>query len=306
MTGRDGAPDGRSPWAFLGLTLALSVPFLVLGAVVSPPRGAAVDLPVSALQVLAPSIAALLLLVHTGGFRAVGRFFADAVTVRGLRGPGWLVVALLIMPLGYLLSAVVMVVVGRPLPEPRLTVTSLLALFVLFAVSGFLEELGWTGYVLDPLRRQLGCLGAVLVIGVVCALFHVGADLQHGRDFDWILWHRAGTIVLRMIIVLVHHRTGRVLWAAVLVHTTDNVSWATFPVGGSHHDPSLTTPIGLGLGLLLVLGAGLGRHPARAVRHTETDQEETDPGGARARWFRTSVVRRRDRNAAPPSGVDRA
>lgn len=58
----------RSPAAFFGLIALLSAPFLVLGALVDAPDGGLVGgLPLSALQVLAPFLAAVILVARQHG-----------------------------------------------------------------------------------------------------------------------------------------------------------------------------------------------------------------------------------------------
>ncbi len=50
---------------------------------------------------------------------------------------------------------------------------------MLFIISAYAEEVGWTGYALEP-RAGAGWLGAAMIFGVAWAAFHVPADLQAG------------------------------------------------------------------------------------------------------------------------------
>ena len=54
-------PTTRSPLKFFGLVLALAVPFWLLGALVEPPEDFPIKLPLSALQLVFPLLAALIL-----------------------------------------------------------------------------------------------------------------------------------------------------------------------------------------------------------------------------------------------------
>lgn len=233
----------RSPVVFFGLTLLMSAPFMILGVIVRTPEGAVVDLPLSALQFVAPLLAAGILVARQDGWRSARHLLAGAIDIRRIRPARWAVPMVLIVPAIYVASYGLMRLAGRPLPDLEVSVASVLVLLALFLVTGFFEEIGWTGYALDPLRDRLGALGAALVIGVVWALFHLISDLQGGHDLGWIAWHRLASVMLRVLIVWVYLNAGNALAAAIVVHATDNVSWQTFPTGGSHYDPVFTAPV---------------------------------------------------------------
>ncbi|HET6673553.1 MAG TPA: type II CAAX endopeptidase family protein [Agromyces sp.] len=261
-----GGPARHVPALFFALTAVLSLPFLILGALVDTPEGAVVDLPLSALQVFAPFLAAILLVLRESGWRGVGRLIADALDVRRLRSARVLVPLALIMPMIYFASYGIMRLAGRQLPGFEFSVTAAVVLLVMFLLSGFFEEVGWTGYALEPLRQRLGYLGAALVIGVVWALFHVPADLQGDRDLEWIAWYRLASVMLRVVIVWAYLVTGRALAAAILVHATDNLSWSLFPVGGSHYDPLFMAPVSVAVAAVLVFTAFPAWSPPRENR----------------------------------------
>jgi hypothetical protein len=44
---------------------------------------------------------------------------------------------------------------------------------------------------------------------------------------------------MRVIIVWIYNKTGESVFAAILYHTADNVSWSLFPNDGSHYDPTV-------------------------------------------------------------------
>ena len=96
------------------------------------------------------------------------------------------------------------------------------------------------GYAFDPMQARWGALKAALLLGLAWALIHLPGDVQNGRPASWIVWQRLYSIALRILIVWIYSGTGRSVSAAVLVHTTDNLSWALFPNYGSHYNPFLT------------------------------------------------------------------
>ncbi len=242
----------RSPAAFVALTFALSVPFWLLGALVPTPGDAPVQLPLSALQLVTPLIAATILVHRREGVRGLRGFLA------GLRSAGdeatltKYTVIVVVMPAIYAAAYVLMVAAGRPIPEPVISLASIPILFVLFLVSAVFEEGGWTGYALDPLERRWGMVRAALALGVVWGVFHLVADVQGGHDAAWILWHRMGSVALRVLLVCAYFATGRGILAVLLMHTLDNVSWQLFPNAGSHYDPAFVAPITIGAALVAV------------------------------------------------------
>jgi NADH:ubiquinone oxidoreductase subunit H len=53
----------------------------------------------------------------------------------------------------------------------------------------------------------------------------------------WIAWQRLYTLGLRIIMVWIYNNTGRSVFATIVFHTMDNVSFSLFPNYGSHYDP---------------------------------------------------------------------
>lgn len=261
-------PSTRSPLAFFALALVLSVPFWILGALVPTPEDAPIALPLTALQFVAPFVAALILVARQDGWAAVGRVLAHAVDPRTIRPWTWVIPIVIVMPAIYLAAWVIMSLMGRPLPEPEVAWQAVPVLVAIFLVTGFFEEVGWTGYALGPMQARYGALVAALVIGLVWAAFHLVADLQGGHDLGWIAWHRLGSVMLRVLIVSAVNNTGGSVLAAILLHASDNVAWQLFPNNGSHYDPAFVAPITAlaALGITVAWGARtLARRGASAT-----------------------------------------
>ena len=52
--------------------------------------------------------------------------------------------------------------IGRDLPAPEIILLPALPLFATFLLPALAEELGWSGYALDPLQARWGALIASL------------------------------------------------------------------------------------------------------------------------------------------------
>jgi membrane protease YdiL (CAAX protease family) len=232
------AKPGRSPAAFFLLVFALSVPLWWVGSLA--PIQLLPGLPLSAIMVLCPLIASLILVAFERGFSAVTAHLRRALDFRVIRKKIWYAPILLLMPATAALAYVAMRVLDLPLPSPALSISILPALFLLFFLSGMAEELGWSGYALDPLQNRWGALLASLVIGLVWAAWHIVPLLQVGRAPAWIAWWTIATVATRVLHTWLYNNTGKSVFGAALFHAMSNVSWQMFPNQGSHYDPRIT------------------------------------------------------------------
>ena len=236
-----GATSMRSPTKFFLLVFGLAIPVWILGAIVEPPEEFPIKLPVSALQLFCPLIAAAILVYREDRLAGIRNLLRRTVSYHGIK-PRWLVAILLVSPTVYLLSYGVMMLLGRPLPDFQLPLADIPIVFAIFFVAAIAEEAGWTGYATDPLRARLNALPAALVLGAVWGMFHFVPDLQGGHDVGWIAWHHVvGAMALRVLIVWGYSNTGSVL-AAVVMHTMDNLSWQVSSASAPY-DPAITGPI---------------------------------------------------------------
>ena len=144
------------------------------------------------------------------------------------------------MPVVYLLTYGVMSLMGLPLPdEPYFSFLMIPLLFVLFFILAIGEEVGWTGYATDPLQDRWSALTTGIILGLVTALWHFVPLIQMGRTPIWIAWWSLGSISIRILTVWLYNNTGRSLFAGIVFHAMNNLSFALFPNYGSHWDPAV-------------------------------------------------------------------
>ena len=133
---------------------------------------------------------------------------------------------------------------GRPLPELHIPFLTIPILFIVFFIAAVGEEAGWMGYVVDPMQDRWSALKTGIALGSVWRILHVVPDIQAHHGLAWIAWqHGVYAVALRILIVWFYNNTGKSVFAAILVHDTDNVSWSLFPNYGSHYDPAVTGAI---------------------------------------------------------------
>ena len=203
------------------------------------------NLPVSALQAFCPLIAALILVYREDTLGGVKRLLKRIVDYKKIKPKIWYVPIIFLVPIFYLFSYGVMRLMQLPLPaEPRIPFLLLPMLFVGFFITAAGEEAGWMGYAVDPVQERWSALTTGIVLGSVWGIFHVVPDIQAHHGLAWIAWqHGVYAVALRILIVWLYKNTGKSVFAAILVHDTDNVSWSLFPNYGSHYDPAVTGAI---------------------------------------------------------------
>lgn len=220
----------RSPLRFFVLVFALSIPIWLI-----QPR----DWPISA-SVGAPLIAALILVYREEGGGGVKRLLSRVFDQRRIRKGIWYGPIILLMPVIYLLTYGVISLMGLPLPdEPYFPFLLIPLLFVLFFILAIGEEVGWTGYATDPLQDRWSALTTGIILGLVTALWHFVPLIQMGRTPIWIAWWSLGSISIRILTVWLYNNTGRSLFAGIVFHAMNNLSFALFPNYGSHWDPAV-------------------------------------------------------------------
>jgi membrane protease YdiL (CAAX protease family) len=201
------------------------------------------DWPITA-AVGSPLIAALSLSYREGGLAGTKRLLRRVIDLRRIKPKIWYVPTIFLLPVTFLLTYAVTHLTGLPLPD-KLYIPLLMIppLFVLFAVLAASEEVGWTGYVTDPMQERWSALTTSIILGSVGAIWHFVPLIELGRTPAWIAWWTLGTVALRTLTVWLYNNAGRSLFAVIVFHATFNVSFAVFPNYGSHWNPAVTGAI---------------------------------------------------------------
>lgn len=248
------APRNRSAATFFALTFGLSIPFWVAGTLTSIRLLPAI--PVSALGLVCMVGAASILVYRENGLPSVVALLKRSLDFKRVKAKIWYLPALLLMPCVMASSYVVMRFIGVALPAPRCSLATTLILTGVFFVAAVGEELGWSGYAIDPLQERFGALGGALLLGIVWAVWHLIPLLSAGRTPLWIAWWSLGTVAYRVIITWLYNNTGRSVFIAVLFHATINVTYFLFPVQGSFYDPRMTSLMVALIAVIITVASG--------------------------------------------------
>jgi uncharacterized protein len=244
----------RSPFTFFVLVFALAVPFWMLGAVTTVQL--LPGLPLSSLMIVCPLLAAAILVYReskTPGVIALSKRSFDFSRI----GPrSWYVPIVLLMPGVMILTYGVMRLVGLPLPALQFPILAAPVMLVAFFLAALGEELGWSGYAIDPMQERWGALRASTVLGVVTVAWHLVPLVQANRTLPWIAGWSLNAVALRVLTVWIYNGTGKSVFAAALFHSMVNLSTFLFPNYGSHWDPRISGPITAGVAALVTVAWG--------------------------------------------------
>ncbi len=232
---------------FVALVFALSIPFFWMGSVTD--LQLMPGLSVSVLAAFCPMIAALLLVRRESGATGVRELLKRAIDFKRITDRRWYLPILLLIPAVSVAVYGLMRGLNLPLPTSAiqaqsvvqaladLSILSTLLIFAVFLVLGLGEELGWSGYVLEPLQKRWTALQSGLILGAVGVAWHLVPLLviMH-RAPAWIAWWCVYAVAFRILIVWLFNNTGSSVFAVALFHATLNLSFALFPINGSHFD----------------------------------------------------------------------
>lgn len=237
--------------AFFLLVLALAVPIWVLSRFVGVIGS--LKVPVTDLMLaFTPLTAASILVFRADGAGGLISFLKGAIEFRKLGRTKWILPALLLAPLIYVLTYFGLHLAGHS-GTPSVNFPRVLVLAAIIFMLAIGEEAGWTGYLLDPLQERFGALGASLIIAVPWWLGHIPSIIAIGGTAGDIAWWFPGAIAMRVLMTSLYNNAGRSLAAVVLFHTMLNVGRiVSYPTIGSHYDPAYQAT---GYGIAFVMAA---------------------------------------------------
>ena len=240
--------EGRSPFVFLALTIALTwliwLPSIITGLIGDFGFDAEAYLIVfNIIGAFCPLIVAVALIVRRHGWSQSWVFIRQAFDFR--TKPIYVVLALAI-PLGlnivahYLAPVLNLEVadslMGTIVPDGTPTVVVVLMfiayfIFILF-LGGGQEEFGWRGYAQQPLQERYGILNASLLIGVVWGIWHAPLWIMPGDGHSsysflaFLLMTTSQAVVYGWL----YNASGQKLIIPLLFHAMNNTAPGPFPI----------------------------------------------------------------------------
>ncbi|PJZ70862.1 hypothetical protein CH373_06230 [Leptospira perolatii] len=233
----------RSLLKFLLLLIALSVPLWVLGSIFEIelfPGFYLYQLPLGM-----PSVAALILIYRERGKAGVISLLKRTYDFRNIRSKIWYVPILFLSPIVGLINYTILYFTGVPVPSLQFSSVILLGYSMVFFMT-YGEELGLTGYLIDPLQERYSALKSGLIVGFIWAAYHIPGFVISGfYTIEWMFWHALYTIATRIIFVWVYNNSGKSMFSMALFHWTFGIFWILFPPTGNlqkatpYYDPQI-------------------------------------------------------------------
>lgn len=221
---------------FFLLVFLLSIPFWILGAIAGDSTKILIlpiKLPISALMTFCPLLAATILVYEQRKMLGVKELLKLSFDFKKIKDKKWYIPIFFVMPVIAALSYYYMKVTGGIIPEPQVSPLFIFIFFFVFFIGAIGEEVGWSGYIIDPLQNQYGAFNASMIVGFVWAIWHIIPYYQAHQTTGWIVWQCIGTVFLRIIMVWIFNNTGKSVFAMVLFHTMINMNPFLFP----NYDP---------------------------------------------------------------------
>lgn len=221
----------RSPLAFFVLVYALTIPFWLLGTFVQ------VDwlpdnLPITDVgATFVPMIAAFILVHRTEGGNGVKKLCTRVFDFRRIPDKRWYVPIVLLLPLLYLLTYLTMRNIGLPVPNDWHVPLLLSLIFIGYFIAATGEELGYMGYVIDPVQERMGALAASVVVGSIWALWHFPSMILIGQSPRLMAWGFVATVGFRILYVWLYNNTSQCIFGVILFHAIGNTGRTIFPGG---------------------------------------------------------------------------
>lgn len=249
--------NNRSLLHFLLLLFGLSIPLWVIGAIYDVQLFTGFNL--YQLPLAMPAVAALILIYREGGKDGVLALLKRTYDFRHIKSKIWYLPIMLTYPSIGLLDYLIQRLSGVSIPAPQFSLVTFLGYSTVFFLT-FGEELGLTGYGVDPLQQRYTALKSGLILGLVWAGYHVPSFIISGYyTSDWMFWHALYTIAGRVLFVWVYNNAGKSLFAMALFHSTFGLFWTLFPATGnlqkatSYYDPRIAAFVAISYVLIVTL-----------------------------------------------------
>ena len=161
------------------------------------------------------------------------------------------------MPCVALATFFIMRAMHVPHPAPHFPLPASLLLFAIFLIAAVGEEIGWSGYAIDPMQARWSALSASVMLGVFWAAWHIIAMVQTGQSTPWIAWGCLDMVATRVIMVWIYNNTRRTVLAVVFFHAIANLTFKSVFPGGSYESERIISVLlaVIAIGVTIVWGA---------------------------------------------------
>ena len=217
----------RSMFRFVLLLFGLCIPVWVLGALFDVELFPGFKLFQAGLAM--PMVAALILTYQERRGAGIAALMRRTWDVARIQPRIWFVPILFLFPSLGLINYCILQRAGADIPAPTFSLIALLGYSTVFPMT-YAEELGLTGYAIDPTLERHSALATGIILGLVWAGYHIPGFVISGYyTAAWIFWHAIYTIASRVLFVWIYNNSGRSLFSMALCHWTFGIFWSFWP-----------------------------------------------------------------------------
>jgi membrane protease YdiL (CAAX protease family) len=221
------APDGRSLPRYFLLLFGLCLPVWIIGAIVDIELFPGFKLFQAGLAM--PMIASLLLTYRERRWAGITALLRRTYDAGDIKPRIWFLAILGIYPSFGFINYWILRAAGAEIPSPTFSLVGFLGYCTVFFMT-FGEELGLSGYAIDPMQERYSALATGLLLGLVWAGYHIPGFVISGYySAGWILWHAVYLVTTRVLFVWIYNNAGHSLFAMALCHWTFGLFWSLWP-----------------------------------------------------------------------------
>ncbi|MCM2464898.1 CPBP family intramembrane metalloprotease [Methanoculleus sp. CWC-02] len=191
-------------------------------------------------MVFNPFIAASILTCRKAGSDGVRLLWKRSFDYKRIRRKIWYIPLLLLIPAATTLQYGLMRLMGVSIPGLQFPLLMMPVYFPVFFILAIGEEVGWSGYALDPLQDRWGALPAGIILGTVWALWHL-VPYSLANPPLWVAGQCVATVMARILMVWLYNNTGKSVFGMILFHAMINMG--SVPDYGFPYDPVLVSVI---------------------------------------------------------------
>lgn len=122
---------------------------------------------------LYPLLASAILVYNERKMLGVKELLYQAFDCQKIKYKIWYIPIILLMPITAILSFWYLKINEVAMLEPAISVMSVVIFFFVFFIGAIGEELGWSGYIIDPMQNRYGALKAGVILGIIWAVWHI-------------------------------------------------------------------------------------------------------------------------------------
>ncbi|HEY5825602.1 MAG TPA: CPBP family intramembrane glutamic endopeptidase [Cyclobacteriaceae bacterium] len=220
---------------YLLLVFILSIPFWILGFIFDNTKIISVELPISALQFVCILLAAIIIIKRNGN--SISSILKRGFDFNRITSNLWRYSIFILMPLTILLSYFIMQWNGLEPTNKQTPLWNLPFFLLIYGVSGYSEQLGWTAIATDKLLQKYNIIITGLIVGLIWTIWHIIPFIQTHHSPVWIFWQCIYTIVFRVLLTKIYVLNNRSVFATVALHVTYNTAFSMMPYYGSSYNP---------------------------------------------------------------------